>query len=230
MPLELEAHDLRGAGDGVVAYAVPECQQQMALRCNVHSHFAVLGIAQFGVRGGRTHGGCIGEHEDVRGGYTRQQIAEFLCGLGKVARVLLGRHRQRHDHFTPLSQRNLGDKPVSAFGQRRYHAQGRGRVVGAQVGEEPCHPCAVEREVRRFEQPMSDHPDDQRQWSLRRTYRALCSSSAQGFGRENVRQALMNCCRAASESISPASRPMRCSQSGAWAAARFTKCCARGPM
>ena len=230
LPLELEAHHLRRAGDRGVAYAVPECQEQMALRRDEHAHFAILGIAQFSVRGRRTHGGRIGDHEDIGRGYARQQVAEFMGGIGKVPRVLLGCHRQWHDQFTALGQRDLGDQSVSALGERGYHAQRRGWIARAQVGDEPRDAGVIERIVVRFQVPVSDHTDHERQGSLRRTHRALRMRGAQGFGRGSVRQAWRNRCRAASESISPESRAMSRSQSGACAAARLTKCCATGPM
>ena len=46
LPLELEAHDLGGAGDRVVAHAIPQREQQVALGGDPDADLAVLSIAQ----------------------------------------------------------------------------------------------------------------------------------------------------------------------------------------
>ena len=54
LALELEAHDLRGAGYRVVPHTIPQREQQMALAGDPDSDFAVLSIAQLLRRGFRS--------------------------------------------------------------------------------------------------------------------------------------------------------------------------------
>ena len=138
--VQMELHHLRGAAGGFARMAVPQGQQQLAMRGDEHAELAVLPVARFAADadGFRRVAGGERQMPHLR---LRQQTAETRQAFrrGEIAFVFFLRHRQRRHQFDAERQRFLRYELIAAFGQGRDQAQGQGGEIALQPLEKTPH-------------------------------------------------------------------------------------------
>ena len=79
----------------------------------------------------------------------------------EILAIQLDRQRQRHDQTRAGVERDFGDEPVAAFGQRGDDDEREVGIVLAQERERFAHLRAQVRQLRRVEVTMARDADDQ---------------------------------------------------------------------
>jgi hypothetical protein len=134
----VKPHHLAGAADLVRRLAIPECQQDVAVRTHEDAGLRILLRARAPWRG---HGlECRARDqrqlEDIDRLVAEAQELLARAGGYEVGQVAVPRHRQYDRERDIEFDRDLGDEPVGAFREHRHDRHAAIRVAGAEPLEE----------------------------------------------------------------------------------------------
>jgi hypothetical protein len=159
----VKAHHLRRAAELPRLLAVPDRQQDVAVRAEIDAEPRVVRVAPRAVL--RDGLGRVAREEGQLDDLSiRAQRAERLdrAGRAEVPLVDLDREGQRHDQRNPQRPRLLGDHAVGALGERTHDRDRQVGILLAQRREELAHAPPQCRNLRGHDVAMPRDPDDDR--------------------------------------------------------------------
>lgn len=161
---DVEIDDLGGAAERLAGAAVPDRQQDLAVRGDEHAQLGVLAVPGLATLADVGFGDARRQGQHADGG-ALDQPAEFGQRLGQVEVpfVFLEGERQRHEQRYAVGDGRAGGDAVAALGQRVEHEQRQAREIQLQCAQELRHPGLEHPGLGGRDVAMPGHADDERQ-------------------------------------------------------------------